>query len=132
MADIEVDNELVALGELVLGNAFYRDYSALVAKYQAAAAGLETDRFDERLSTMSNLYSMADMSGAAVGLLQVEILRGGEKIQCGTMHEALQAKGDEIQLGGRTVFVWKQEIGWYLAESLEVDDRLQEFASFRP
>lgn len=132
MADLEVDDELVALGELVLGNAFYRDYSALVAKYQAAAAGLEPSRFDERLSTMSSPYSVADTPAAEIGQLQVEVFRSGEKIQCGTMHEALQAKGDEIQLGGKTMFVWKQEIGWYLAESMDIDDRLQDLASFKP
>lgn len=48
IGDIEVGAELVALGELVLGNAFYQDYSALVSKYQAAAEGLNPSRFDER------------------------------------------------------------------------------------
>lgn len=132
MAELEVDDELVALGELVLGNAFYRDYSALVARYQAAAAGLESDRFDERLSTMSSPYSTADTPATEMAKVQVDVIRSGEKIPCKTMREALQATGDEIQLAGRTVFIWKQELGWYLAESLDIEDRLQDLAAFRP
>jgi hypothetical protein len=105
------NKELVALGELALGNAFYHEYSALVRKYQAAAIGLDVDRFDQRLADMSNPFSIDDGSDAES--LRLSVYREGRHVPCHTIAEAIQMKGDDITVDSHPVFTWKDGTGWY-------------------
>ncbi|MEX3960255.1 hypothetical protein [Trinickia sp. EG282A] len=114
MTNDDIDTELMALGELALRNAFYREYSALVERYLNAAEGLGVDDFDSRLAESSNPFGRADV--VSPGQVSIMVVTNGQSKSCATMREALAAKGGEIQIGGETVFEWRESQGWFVAE----------------
>ncbi|KVD92952.1 hypothetical protein WS63_07915 [Burkholderia stagnalis] len=114
MARTDIDEELAALGELALRNAFYREYSALVQRYLNAADGLGIEDFDSRLGEVSSPFGRADVESA--GQVSIAVVIDGEAKPCATMHDALPETGDAIQVCGETVFEWREPLGWYVAE----------------
>ncbi|NIF40084.1 hypothetical protein F3J14_04045 [Burkholderia sp. Tr-862] len=115
MASNDIDEELAALGELALRNSFYREYSALVQRYLNAADGLGIKDFDYRLGEMSSPFGRADVQ--STGQVSIEVVTDGEAKPCATMRDALAQTGDSIQVGGETVFEWRETQGWFVAEA---------------
>lgn len=112
---MNLDPEVIALAELELGNAFYRAFGQFVADYMAAAKGLDEDRFEERLSTMSNVYAAYWHHNAARPLAIATSNANGDVRQHETIAQALQCDGAKrVVLQGRVVFEWDDEIGWRL------------------
>lgn len=107
-----IDAELKAIGELELANAFYREYSRLVLKYEAAAAGLDMEAVTRRISDMSNPYSINDANKAVDPLHIVVVGKDGVSRSCQTMYEAIELVGDKLIVAGKTVFEWNDKIGW--------------------
>lgn len=113
----DLDPELVALGEHALANAFYREFSRLIAKFRAAGAGLNERRLDERLDDQCNLYSTDWKHEPPEMDMGVESPGGFKK--CSTMREALESQGTKIVLNGEPVFEWRDGQagpGWYFVE----------------
>ena len=52
---MKLDEETLSLAKLALADEFYREYSALVNKFMEVGEGV--DDLEERLQTMSNVYS---------------------------------------------------------------------------
>ncbi|MBC8641605.1 hypothetical protein IAG25_32800 [Caballeronia sp. EK] len=111
----EVDEELAALGEVALRNAFYREYSALVERYVIAADGLGIDEFTYRLAEMTSPFGRGNIESA--GRVDIAVVADGEARPCATMRDALAETGDAIQVCGETVFEWRDPQGWFVAET---------------
>lgn len=112
----ELDDELRELGALALRNAFYAEYSMLVARYLSAAEGLGQDGQDvrEQLVELSNPFGASDVAGAAP--VSIDIVRGGNRQAFTTMHGALAQAGDSLLVNGEPAFEWRSPIGWYFVD----------------
>ena len=115
-----IDAELKSIGELELVNAFYREYSQLVLKYQAAAAGLDFDRVTERISNASNPYSINNDTSLMHGLEINVVGKDGAIKTCDSMHEALEMIGDNLVIAGNCAFKWDDAIGWKYPDKEEI------------
>ena len=105
MTKHKVDDEVKELAELVLVNAFYEDFSALVNTYLEAAKGLNQGDLEYRLSDTANVFSR-DIE--AEGDIQISIWTRNELGQTAghqTLLEALKFEpAVEVHVQGEKVF----------------------------
>lgn len=114
MSKRQIDDELIELAELAIGNAFYHAYSQLAANFQAVGDGLNEDRLADRLSTMSSLYS-SKWDSLTPSPLHVAVKNKNSELTSKTT--LLDALRDEsavsVELLGKEVFQWRPPTGWY-------------------
>lgn len=118
----KLDPELKALALLVLGNAFYTEYSALVAKYRATAEEFgpsAEEHMDDKLVELSNPCAVIEQEAAPMRVTLKRKMVG--PVVEGTLDSALTCTtlcfaGDSISVNGVVCFVWQEGRGWVFEE----------------
>lgn len=104
-----MDEELRALAELALRNAFYRDFSDLVNLYLEVGTGLDVGRLESQFSDTANVYSRdTSRAGPLVREVTARILgedEAGTFIQDRLYESLVSALQDEA-----TIEVWLHDV----------------------
>lgn len=114
-----MDEELQELAALVLRNAFWRDFSALVNKYLQAAEGLDIEAQEQMMGNMTSIYgrdTKADTTDVSFNLWTRQGKSPLATTSHDTMLEALEMPGaTDVYFQGRKVFD-RRDTGWYYVE----------------
>lgn len=102
-----MDEELRELAALTLLNAFWRDFSSLVNRYEKAAEGLDKDLQVMRMGELTSVYGRDTEAnlGAPVSIWTMGTLKNPDIQYHKTIIEALKVESATIvYLQGRLVF----------------------------
>lgn len=110
-----MDKELKELAALVLRNAFWHDFSALVNKYLEAAEGLDIQTQEMQMGEMTSIYGRNTAEEGDV-FLNIWTQNGKHKFST-TGHETIVAAlehktATEVYLRGKKVFE-RRDGEWY-------------------
>lgn len=111
---MKLDEETNQLAELALASEFYREYSALVNKFMEVGEGV--DDLEERLQTMSNVYSR-DLDAESELHLN-NYMQDGRKGNSGydRISDALESGYREIYVCGKRYFELRGEDYFYVGD----------------
>jgi hypothetical protein len=113
-----MDEELKALAEQALLNAFWTDFSALVNKYLEAAKGLDTEELEMRIGEHTSVYGRDDLAPTDDVFLNIWTQEPGMPNH-DTILEALESeKATEVYLRGEKVFE-RRNGEWFWFEEKE-------------
>lgn len=100
-----MDDELKELAALVLRNAFWEDFSALVNRYLEAAEGLDVEDQEMLMGEMTSVYGRDELAQSRVPLSIQSAGPGYTNFTHKTIAGALrQTRANQVFLQGQKVF----------------------------